>query len=265
MARALTQSCRRILPYQTPSRWWLEQPLEHSYLLLKTLPDVKSPGIVRFISAQATAPPQARPSAAVKVSLTSPGFVGDPYSPSQPISFWHRCFTRSGWKRTKEEFIAELKSAYAIAKVRRKYGYSKQKFYEETTHLYQEINTLMANGDKRSLRKFVTENMYSALKNEIKHRETVWAHVHWELIMPIVKIRTLRARLIGTDKNDIMRSFIQITLEFLSKQKFEAYDSNGAVVAGDKDKEVLVRDIWVFERSLFHHGSYWRLCGRIKV
>ncbi|KAM1691794.1 hypothetical protein ACFX1R_035166 [Malus domestica] len=67
----------------------------------------------------------------------------------------------------------------------------------------------------------------------------------------VVKIRILRARLIGVDRNDLEKVFIQLTLAFLTKQKFEAYDSNGAVVAGDKTKEVLVRDIWVFEKSLF--------------
>lgn len=149
MARALTQSCRRILPHQTPSRWCREQLLEPSYVPLKLLPEVKSPGIicVRFLSAQAQAqapassPAQARQTGAVKVSLTSPGFVGDPFSPGEPVSFWHRYFTRSGWKRTKDEFVSQLKSAYAIAKVRRKYGHSKQKFYEETTHLYREVQS----------------------------------------------------------------------------------------------------------------------------
>lgn len=29
--------------------------------------------------------------------------------------------------------------------------------------------------------------------------------------------------------------------------------------------QVLVRDIWVFERSLFHDESCWRLCGKINV
>ncbi|KAL0845608.1 hypothetical protein Bca101_018854 [Brassica carinata] len=29
-------------------------------------------------------------------------------------------------------------------------------------------------------------------------------------------------------------------------------------------KTVLVRDIWVFEKSLFHTGACWRLCGRIE-
>ncbi|GMG99690.1 hypothetical protein Nepgr_001530 [Nepenthes gracilis] len=218
----------------------------------------------RWMSTQAKAPPKAQQMGAVKVSLLSPGIIYEPYGPREQISFLQRWFTRSGWRRTKEDIILELKSAYAIAKLR-KSGYSKQKFYKEALDLYKEINTLLANGDKTSLRKSVTENMFSALKNEIKQRETVWSRVYWELIEPVIKIRTLRARLIGVDRNDLNKVFIQLTLEFLTKQKFEAYDSRGAVVAGDKNKEVLVRDIWVFEKSLFHPGAYWRLCGRIST
>ncbi|XP_048323709.2 uncharacterized protein LOC107411963 [Ziziphus jujuba] len=218
----------------------------------------------RLVTTQAKAPPQARQMGALKVSMSSPGFVYEPYAPRKPIPFWQRWFTRSGWRRTKEDIILELKSAYAINKLR-KSGYSKRLFYNEAVQLYKEINTLLANGDKNSLRKAVTENMYSALKNEIKQRESVWDKVYWELIEPVLKIRTLRARLIGVDRNDTSKVFVQITLEFLAKQKFEAYDSNGSVVAGDKSKEVLVRDIWVFEKSLFHPGSYWRLCGRISL
>ncbi|KAF3943870.1 hypothetical protein CMV_029607 [Castanea mollissima] len=218
----------------------------------------------RSLSTQVKAPPQARQMGALKVSMTSPGFIYEPYAPREQIPFWRRWFTRSGWKRTKDDIIVELKSAYAINKLR-KSGYSKQKFYNEAVELYKEINTLMANGDKSLLRKAVTEKMYSALKNEIKQRESVWSKVYWEMIMPIVKMRTLRARLIGVDRNDLNKVFIQLTLEFLTKQKFEAYDSKGDVVAGDKSKEVLVRDIWVFEKSLFHPGAYWRLCGRIST
>ncbi|KAL0558373.1 hypothetical protein IC582_002935 [Cucumis melo] len=217
---------------------------------------------VRLVTTQAKAPPQARQKVALKVSMLSPGFIYEPYSPRQQIPFWQRWFTRSGWKRTKDDIILELKSAYAIAKLRKK-GYSKKQFYEEAAILYKEINTLIANGDKTSLRKAVTENMYSALKNEIKLRESKWSKVYWEMIVPVVKVRTLRARLIGVDRSDLEKVFVQLTLEILAKQKFEAYNSEGAVVAGDKSKEVLVRDIWVFEKSLFHEGAFWRLCGRI--
>ncbi|KAJ1387468.1 Tim44-like domain [Sesbania bispinosa] len=197
-----------------------------------------------------------------QLSMTSPGFIYEPYEPREKIPFWQRWFTRSGWRRTKNDIILELKSAYAIAKLRKK-GYSKTQFYNEAANMYKEINTLIANGDKKSLRKAVTEKMFSALKNEIKQRETSWSKVYWEMVEPVVKIRTLRARLIGVDRKDLNKVFIQLTLEILAKQKFEAYDSKGSVVAGDKNKEVLVQDIWVFEKSLFHPGACWRLCGRI--
>lgn len=35
------------------------------------------------------------------------------------------------------------------------------------------------------------------LKNEIKQRESMWSKVYWELVEPVVKIRTLRARLVS--------------------------------------------------------------------
>ncbi|XP_027367260.1 uncharacterized protein LOC113873362 [Abrus precatorius] len=216
----------------------------------------------RMVTTQARASPQARQMGA-QISITSPGFIYEPYEPREKISFWKRWFTRSGWRRTKNDIILELKSAYAIQKLR-KAGYSKTQFYKEVVNMYKEINTLIANGDKRSLRKSVTEKMFSALKNEIKQRETAsWSQVYWEMVEPVVKIRTLRARLIGVDRKDLNKVFIQLTLEILAKQKFAAYDSKGSVVAGDKNKEVLVRDIWVFEKSMFHPGAYWRLCGRI--
>ncbi|KAG7556713.1 NTF2-like domain superfamily [Arabidopsis suecica] len=218
----------------------------------------------RSATTQVKAPPQLQKTGAVRVSMVSPGFVYEPYALQEKISIWRRCFTRSGWRRTKEDFIRELRSAYAIAKLR-KTGYSKNTFYIEALELYKQINILMANGDKKAIRKNVTERMYSALKNEIKQREAMWDGVYWEMIEPVVKIRTLQARLIGIDRTDLKKAFIQLTLEFLTKQKFEAYDAKGNVVAGDKNKEVLVRDIWVFEKSLFHTGAYWRLCGRIKL
>ncbi|MCL7031535.1 hypothetical protein MKW94_025580 [Papaver nudicaule] len=217
----------------------------------------------RLMSTTVKAPPQARQMGAMQISMTSPGLIYEPYEPRQKVPFWRRWFTRDGWRRTKEDIKIEMRTAYAIAKLR-KSGYSKKEFYQEAVQLYKEINTLMANGDKTTLRKAVTEKMYSALKNEIKTRQSMWSSVYWELVEPVTKIRTLRARLIAIDRNDLNKVFVQLTLEFLAKHKFEACDSKGAVVAGDKSKEVLVRDIWVFEKSMFHQGAYWRLCGRIK-
>ncbi|CAN1232839.1 Probable 39S ribosomal protein L45, mitochondrial [Linum perenne] len=165
----------------------------------------------RRMSTQVKAPPQSRQMGSLKVSLSSPGFVYEPYAPRAPISFWSRWFTRSGWKRTKEDFIIEMKSAYAISKLR-KSGYSKNKFYQEALQMYKEINVLLAHGDKTTIRKAVTEKMYSELKNEIKTREARWSKVYWEMVEPVVKIRTMRARLVCIVK---VHSFV-----FLQNQSF---------------------------------------------
>ncbi|KAK3125877.1 hypothetical protein QOZ80_7BG0610870 [Eleusine coracana subsp. coracana] len=201
----------------------------------------------------------------MKVVMMSPGFVYEPYSPRERIPFWKRWFTLSGWRRTKEDIILEMKNAYAVSRLRKKTGYTKKEFYDQAFKIYKEVNTMMAQGDTSSLRKMLTERMHSTIKNELKKRQSMWSSVHWELVEPAVSIRTLRARMIGLDKNDLDKAFIQLTLEFVTKQKFEAYNSKDEVVSGDKSKEVLVKDIWVFERSLFHPGAYWRVCGRITL
>ncbi|CAN6206301.1 unnamed protein product [Urochloa humidicola] len=201
----------------------------------------------------------------LKVVMMSPGFVYEPYSPRERIPFWKRWFTLSGWRRTKEDIILEMKNAYAVSRLRKKTGYTKKQFYDQALNIYKEVNTLMAHGDTSALRKILTERMHSIIKNEIKRRQSKWSSVYWELVEPAVSIRTLRARMIGLDKKDLDKAFIQLTLEFVTKQKFEAYNSKGEVVSGDKSEEVLVKDIWVFERSLFHPGAYWRVCGRITL
>ncbi|CAN6169041.1 unnamed protein product [Urochloa humidicola] len=201
----------------------------------------------------------------LKLVMTSPGFVYEPYSPQERIPFWKRWFTLSGWRRTKEDIIMEMKNAYAISRLRKKTGYTKKQFYDQALNIYKEVNTLMAHGDTSALRKILTERMHSTIKNELKRRQSKWSSVHWELVEPAVSIRTLRARMIGLDKKDLDKAFIQLTLEFVTKQKCEAYNSKGEVVSGDKSKEILVKDIWVFERSLFHPGAYWRVCGRITL
>uniref|UniRef100_A0A2C9VCJ9 Pentatricopeptide repeat-containing protein-mitochondrial domain-containing protein n=1 Tax=Manihot esculenta TaxID=3983 RepID=A0A2C9VCJ9_MANES len=139
----------------------------------------------RLVTTEARAPPQARQMGALKVSISSPGFIYEPYAPRESIPFWRRTY---------------MNDSMAI---------------------------------------FITEKMYSELKNEIKHRESMWNKVYWEMIEPVVKIRTLRARLIGVDRKDLNKVFIQLTLELLTKQKFEAYDSKGITVAGDKTKELV--------------------------
>ncbi|XP_057855748.1 uncharacterized protein LOC131065276 isoform X4 [Cryptomeria japonica] len=172
----------------------------------------------RNFTMQARAPHQVGQKVGLQLSLVSPGIILEPYKPPEPVSFLQRFFTRAGWKRTRQDLISELRTAYAIAKLRKLAGYSKPKFYREAVQHYKEINTFLAQKDQTSLRKLVTENMYSIFKKEIKQREGIWSRVHWEMIEPAVKVQTLQARMIGVDKDNLDKAFVQVTLEVLTNQ-----------------------------------------------
>lgn len=53
---------------------------------------------------------------------------------------------------------------------------------------------------------------YQALKTEIKQRESMWSKVYWEMVEPVVNIRTLRARLAST----FIHLFVQFVKHILS-------------------------------------------------
>lgn len=203
----------------------------------------------------------------LRVYMGSPGVIGEPWKPlPPPLPFLKRWFTKEGWKIRKQNIQGMLKTGFTLAKIRQKTkGYSQTKFYRDATDLYKEINNALAAGDRTALRQLVTDNVLTAMKKELKHRELAWARVHWELVGPLKSIRTLQGRLIGIDQKNMDTAFAQLTLRIVSTQRFAAYDKQGKLVAGDPEKELTVEDIWVFERQISHPELRWKLCGRLSV
>jgi hypothetical protein len=213
-------------------------------------------------------PPQMQKPMRLRVYMGSPGIIAEPYKPRPPpLPLIRRWFTKEGWQIRKENLLAMLKTSFVIAKLRQKSkGYTQSKFYREASDLYRQINYALAQGDRSVLRQLVTDTVLTGMKKELKHRETSWAQVHWELVGPIKKIRTLQGRLVGVDQTkNLDNSFAQLTLRIISNQKFAAYDKHGKLVAGDLEKELTVEDIWVFEKHLTQPEAKWRLCGRLSV
>ncbi|WZY83043.1 hypothetical protein YC2023_029427 [Brassica napus] len=66
-------------------------------------------------------------------------------------------------------------------------------------------------------------------------------------------------------KVEIPKSSVQIAESIpFSSDKDTSEGFTSAVENRELNNSVLVRDIWVFEKSLFHTGACWRLCGRIE-
>lgn len=208
------------------------------------------------------APPKLQRQIGMKLYRDSAGILIEPYKPRTRLPFLMRWFTKEGWKQRKESILHELKTAYAVAKLRQTSGYTRQKFYSEASTMYKQINSAIANGDRSILRQMTTENMFSILKKELKQREGLWERVTWEAIGSI-KIRTLQGRLGALHEKNLDNAFVQLTLSIQCSQKFAAYDKQGKLVAGDPDKQILVEDFWVFETVLGRRDKGWRLCARI--
>ncbi|XP_024539238.1 39S ribosomal protein L45, mitochondrial [Selaginella moellendorffii] len=197
--------------------------------------------------------------------MSSPGLIAEKYRPPPPpLPFFQRWFTRQGWRLKKKYLMDMLKTAYCLAKLRKKHkGYNQKVFYREATDLYKEINKLSAAGDLGKLRRLVTEHFFSVIKNQIKQRQAAYSRVHWEMVGQIKLMRTLQGRLIGIDRKDLDNAFVQITLRIQSNQIFAAYDKNNNIIKGDLEKPLLVEDIWIFEKHLTRPDSTWRLCGQL--
>ncbi|KAH6559421.1 hypothetical protein KP509_1Z008900 [Ceratopteris richardii] len=200
----------------------------------------------------------------MKLYQASPGKLIEPYRIHTKYPFLQRWFTREGWRQIKDSIMREVKTAYAVAKLRQKTGFTRKVFYSDAEKMYKEVNTAIAEGDWHALKEFVTESMLSTIKNEIKRRDGIWHRVEWKLTSP-VRINTLQARIAAVDPKDLEKAFIQVTVMIKSKQSFGAYDRAGKLVAGDPEKQIDVEDIWVFETFLATSNKKFRLCGRITL
>ena len=201
----------------------------------------------------------------------SPNVIAEPYKgppPSLPI------FTLSAWKTRWQRVLGKAKNIYTLAKVRKDVpDFSLGSFKAMATAMHKDICGIIASGDtasKHEQQKGVTEAVYSDIRRELKARaQGGWARVVWSLDS-MDDVSVVHARLMAPNQNDTSIAFAQLTVEFCSTQRFEAFDARNRRVAGDAAKPVKVTEHWVFERPIgsanFPGGMQrWRLAARLSV
>ena len=73
--------------------------------------------------------------------------------PGVPLPFVQSWFTFPGWRARKERVMSNLKSMYAIAKLKKNIkGFGLRKFKGEALQVYEETCQLLAEGDLSRLR-----------------------------------------------------------------------------------------------------------------
>ena len=75
---------------------------------------------------------------------------------------------------------------------------------------------------------------------------------------------TLTIDLRSIDKNEILshkitKNLIKINVIFESRQVIALMDKNDKLIEGDQEKEIVIKDEWVFERKIKNENPNWSL------
>ena len=106
------------------------------------------------------------------------------------------------------------------------------------------------NGDLNTVKNFIKPSVLESFKNAIEDRNK--------------DNETLIIDLKSIEKNEILfykitKTVVKITVIFESKQIIALMDKNNELIDGNMDKEIVVKDEWVFERKINYKNPNWSL------
>jgi predicted lipid-binding transport protein (Tim44 family) len=115
---------------------------------------------------------------------------------------------------------------------------------------YEMIVLAYAQGDRRTLRKLLSREVYEGFEATIRERES--------------KGETVESRFVTIEKSDITavelrNRMAQITVRFVSQLISVTRDKAGSVIDGDPEKVTDVTDVWTFARNLSSRNPNWKL------
>lgn len=115
---------------------------------------------------------------------------------------------------------------------------------------YEMIVMAFANGDRRTLKDLLAEDVYEGFARAISDREALGQKVETQFV--------------SIDKAEISDALLrarnaQVTVRFASKLITATRDQAGQVVDGSAEKVMDVIDIWTFARDVSARDPNWRL------
>ena len=105
-------------------------------------------------------------------------------------------------------------------------------------------------GNLDNIKNFTKDSVLQSFKSAINERDK-------EKETLIIDLRSIQKNEIISSK--ISKSSIKISVIFESLQVRALSDKNGKIIDGDSEKEILVKDEWVFERKINQNNPNWTL------
>ena len=129
-------------------------------------------------------------------------------------------------------------------------AFDPREFLQGAKFAYEEIVKAFAEGNKRTLRQLLNEEVFDGFVGAIIEREE--------------RDEQVETTFVGIDKADIIeadlkRKTAQVTVKFVSQLITATRDKAGKVIDGDPAKVREVTDIWTFAREVTSRDPNWKL------
>ena len=128
--------------------------------------------------------------------------------------------------------------------------FSPNEFLNGANMAYEMIVNAFADGDKRSLRNLLSNEVYKGFETVINDRAT--------------NGETVKSSFVGIDSSEIRAAEVidgiaSLTVRFESQIVSATYDNNDKLIDGDENEVVRVTDIWTFSRDTKSRDPNWKL------
>ena len=129
-------------------------------------------------------------------------------------------------------------------------SFEPESFVQGARTAFEMVIAAFAQGDTRTLRPLLSNDVYEDFAGAIKAREEA--------------SETLETTLVGIAEADIIEAELQgktafVTIKFVSEQVNVTRDAKGEVVDGDESHVASITDIWTFARNTRSRDPNWTL------
>ena len=123
-------------------------------------------------------------------------------------------------------------------------------FLSGSKMFFEMVLKSFVDGNLENIKNFTKASVLQSFKTAINERDK-------EQETLIIDLKSLQKNEIISSK--VSRSAIKINVIFESLQVRALLDKNGKIIDGDKEKEILVKDEWIFERKINENNPNWTL------
>lgn len=129
-------------------------------------------------------------------------------------------------------------------------SFSPKQFVEGARAAYEMILTAFAEGDRKTLKSLLSNEVYEGFSAALDEREKAG--------------ETVKSTFVGIEKADMVdaqleESEVSVTMKLIAQLITATYNSSGEIVDGNADTVSEVKDRWTFARDIRSRDPNWKL------